>query len=368
MPDRIRIPLRTLHTAAVFAALAAACAPAIAQTPETVGRIEGDNVSVRGQVSLVREAGRNATILSSGSEVTLPAGGARLRLLDGSEMGVCGPAQFSVLKSGGATTLAVNSGRVHARLFPSTPLTFFSPLVVATPLGAGDAPREAVVGLAADGGMCVYAMRGAVRLEHQMSGASVVVPENSEIVFAGGDFDRASPSVGGCRCDALLLDYGPREQRTPHVTTTAAVVRDENEVKEVKEVEEAKEKAPPTAPMTGPVASTTKNEDAAWRVTVPLTFNAADAPLPAAAPSVPDPEIVALLRQVRVSRVATFTGRVEPRAPQATPPRAERQREERASVAGSAPGPPAAKEEKKEEGKGNPIANFFRRLFGMKAK
>lgn len=368
MLRRIRIPGRNLTTAAAIAALGAVCAPATAQTPETVGRIEGDNVSVRGQVSLVREAGRNATILSSGSEVTLPAGGARLRLLDGSEMGVCGPAHFSVLKSGGATTLAVNSGRVHARLFPSTPLTFFSPLVVATPVGAGNAPREAVLGLAPDGGMCVYAMRGAVRLEHQMTGASVVVPENSEIVFAGGDFDRASPSVGGCRCDALLLDYGPREQRAPVVTTTAATVRDENEVKEVKEAEEAREKThPPVAPVTPPPV-TAKNDDAAWRVTVPLTFNAADAAPPAAAPTAPDPEMAALLRAARVSRGATFTGRVEPRAPQATAPRTERQREERASVAGSAPGPSAAKEEKKDEGKGNPIANFFRRLFGMKAK
>jgi hypothetical protein len=42
--------------------------------PETVGRIEGDDVAVKGQVSLVRENNRNTTVLLSGSEITIRSG------------------------------------------------------------------------------------------------------------------------------------------------------------------------------------------------------------------------------------------------------------------------------------------------------
>jgi hypothetical protein len=320
-----------------------AAAPARAQgAPETIGRIEGKDIAVKGQVSLVREGERNVTVLASGSEVTVRSGFARIRLTEGGEIGVCGPANFSVLKSGGAVTLALNHGRIHARVEASVPLTVYTPLIVATPIPVGEAPRDAVVGLDPDGTMCAYAARGAVRLEHQLAGGSVVVPENGEVTLPGGQIEAATSAAGACRCEALLQSYEPPPPPTPKVAVTAVADPAKNEEAEKKEE-----------------APRPRTEEPAWKVLMPpLTFNASS-PAPALEPS---PETILLVREVRVRYGTVFTGQVVPRATLAKP------REEKTALAENPPATPPASAEKKKRGFGARIGNFFRRLFGGKPK
>src|SRR6266849_2827882 len=107
--------------------------------PETVGRIFGDDIAVKGALNVEVENGRSTTVLASGSDVLVRSGQARLELAEGGEIGICGPAHFSLLKSGGAVTLALDYGRIHARLLGSPALAIYTPLIVATPMAIGEA-------------------------------------------------------------------------------------------------------------------------------------------------------------------------------------------------------------------------------------
>src|ERR1700726_2875855 len=52
-------------------------------TPETVGRLSGDDVTVAGAQSLDAQNGRSTAMLASGSEVTVHTGQARIELVEG---------------------------------------------------------------------------------------------------------------------------------------------------------------------------------------------------------------------------------------------------------------------------------------------
>ena len=316
--------------------------PLRAQIPaETVGRIEGDDIAVKGQVSLLRESNRTTTVLASGSEVTVRSGSARILLTEGSEIGICGPAHFSLVKSGGAIILALNSGRIHARLGNAGPLTVYTPLIVATPLAIGDAPREAGIGLEATGAMCVLAARGAVRLEHQFTGMTLVVPERGEVELPGGQLESLRDAAGSCRCEALLARAEPASTAPPPQVSEAAPASPPEQNKEAGKREEAKPPAP---------------ELPTWKVVMPpLTFDAASL----APPPEPSPETILLVREVRVQPTLVFSGRVEPRSSLTSPLVS-------AGVSGISPQPSAAPKSKR--GVGTKIKNFFRRLFGGKPK
>ena len=58
--------------------------------------------------------GKVRTVLRSGSDVHVKAGQARIELIEGGHITICGPAHFSVLKSGGSLTLALDTGTIHA--------------------------------------------------------------------------------------------------------------------------------------------------------------------------------------------------------------------------------------------------------------
>ena len=87
--------LGTLWAVAVFVPAAGAQAP-----DAPVGRIEGENVSVRGEVRVVTENGHTYTALASGSQVTVRSGRARIELAaGGGEIGICGCALIVVESS-----------------------------------------------------------------------------------------------------------------------------------------------------------------------------------------------------------------------------------------------------------------------------
>lgn len=334
---RPRSPVRLWLAGAAVLALWGIAAPA--QTPsETVGRIAGDDIAVKGEVSLVRAGTRSVATLSSGSEVTVRSGQARITLADGSEIDLCGPAQFSILKSGGAITLALNFGRIHARLAPEVPLTVYTPLVVATPVSIAGRPRDAVVGLESSGAMCALSQSGAVRLEQQLTGASLLVPQGGEVVLPDGHLESLRDAEGTCRCDVVLMEDLPEERaRLAQVSSLPPV----NESK--REPQTEKKNETPARAIEQPTFTA---------VMPPLTFDASAPNLPPEPPA----GIVLLVREVRVRSGVILTGRVEPRS---------------SSGSNAARSPQVTSERQGREKRGGffgAVKGFFRRLFGGGSK
>jgi len=273
--------------------------------PETVGRIYGEDIQVQGPSSVEAEGGFSVTMLASGSTVTVRSGQARLLLAEGGEVGICGPAHFSVLKSGGAITLAIDHGRVHAKLENASPLTFYTPLIVASPVAIASGPRDVTVGLEQSGAMCVLAARGAVRIEQQLTGQSVLLPQGGELSLAGGQIEAMRNPSGNCQCEVVVARSQPAVQSKPpqlSLLASAARARPNPPAAENKPATQDPQK-PPT--IEAPV----------YQVLMPpLTFDAAS-PAP---PPQPSPETILLVRQARVRPVKVFRGRVE--EPPAPPP------------------------------------------------
>jgi len=329
-------------------------AGALAQSAgETVGRIEGHDIAVKGQVNLVREGNRSATVLASGSEVTVRSGQARITLADGGEIDICGPAQFTVLKSGGSLTLALGEGRVRARLADTPAITVYTALIVAAPLAVGDGPRDATVGVEADGSVCVLAARGAVRLEEQLTGRSLTLPENGEMILPGGQLEALRDARGECQCEGNLARGEPAAPVSPRSGAVAVGPGDSEKT------DAAKREAPKPA-----------REEPKWTVVMPpLTFDAARPP-PALDPR---PETILLVREVRVQPAIVFSGRVErPRKKknrrEHTGATARGERLDIAAAPADAAPQAVAPEKKQGGGFGTKFRNFFRRLFGRKPK
>ena len=311
--------------------------------PETVGRIEGEDIVVKGAARVDVESGRSTTVLASGSEVTVRSGQARLVLVEGGEIGICAPAHFSLLKSGGAITLALNYGRLRVRLEPGVPLTVFSPLILAMPIAVGSGPRDVTIGLEASGEMCALAARGAVRIEQQLTSQSILVPQSGEVALAAGMLESLHGTSGSCQCEVLSARTEPPPRPKPpelSVPAPAHLARPVQPVKpESKKVENLEEAKPPAI------------EQPVYKVMMPpLTFDAA-APAP---PPDPSPETILLVREVRVQPEVVFRGRVEP-----PPARPAKQPVQAASAkADTLP--------KKQGGVFGKIGGFFRRIFGRK--
>jgi len=108
--------------------------------------------------------------------VRVKSGTARIDLVEGGQISICGPAHLSVLKSGGSLTIALDTGTIHVRIERELALTIYTPQIQAQTVAIGDGPRDALVGFDTAGAMCIRANRGAVRLEQQLTGQSVLIP------------------------------------------------------------------------------------------------------------------------------------------------------------------------------------------------
>ena len=325
---RLSAPAASLRCLLLLAFCFSVGAPARAQAPETIGRIEGDTFTATGQVSIAQENGRSVTTLLSGSQVTVTAGHARLILTDGGEIDICGPAQLSLLKSGGAITLALTHGKVHARISAELPLQIYTAMIVATPVSVGSRPRDAVVGLDAAGTMCVYPAHGAVRLEHQFSSQRVLVPQFGEVTIPGGQLENLHDAEGACRCEIPIAKRESPELPKPLEPPLRAQTQPKPEEKKTDE----KEVPVYTAVMP------------------PLTFSA-EVPAP---PPLPSVRMVRLTRELRL-RPLVFTGTVE------APAKA------RAAAQKPAPTHTEAAAPQPKTSFGAKLKNFFRRLFGRRA-
>lgn len=274
---------------------------------DSVGVIEGEDISVTGPMSVDVVGGQTKTILRSGSDVRVNSGQARISLVEGGQISICGPAHLSVLKSVGTLTVALESGAIHARVLQEPALTVYTPQIQAQTVAIGDDPREVLVGFESPGLMCIRTYRGALRVEQQLSGRSVMVPQGEDVMLANGDIDTMNSGVGHCSCDLQIA----KAASVPPAASSVPAAPQES-------ASAAPEAAPnETAQEAGAKQET--EEEPIYQVDMPpLRYDASARVQPA-----PDPNLMIIVRRVRVRPTLIFKGRVEGEqvaAAVATPP------------------------------------------------
>ena len=278
---RVLLAAAGMLCCAVAVALAGVPAAKVPDEPpsDAVGTIDGNSIAVQGplKVEVVGEEVR--TILHSGGDVRVKSGSARVDLSEGGQLIICGPAHFSVLKSGGALTVALDFGTIHARIEGAPALTIYTPQIQARPVAIGGDAQDLLVGLGAAGAMCVRANSGAVRIEQQLTGQSVLLPQGANVQLMNGQIDSLQTSGVRCSCE---LQTGP-----PEISRLASG----DEVRAAKP----------------PAEKTAAKEEPVYQVFMPpLAFDASAAVQPE-----PDPRLILLVRRVRVRPTLIFQGRVE---------------------------------------------------------
>lgn len=303
----------------------------------TIGRVEGNDVSVEGGSAAANATPTTAPsmFVANGSIITVHSGQARLTLLGGGEVDVCGPAKFTLLQSGQAITLALNFGRMRVQLSASSQLRIFTPTIIATPIDIAGSSRDFTVGLDLNDSLCVVAASGALRLEHQFTGEGLIVPQAGEFFLAAGKLMPVAGVAGSCQCLALQARVSPPLPPSPEMGLTSKPQPDPAPVQEIASPEPPSA-APPATPEAhvptpaiqirqlaianqihpNPLAKDNKEAEAppvpaasipVYKVVMPpLTFSA-DAPAP---PGEPSTDMVLLVRIAHVEPQWQFTGRV----------------------------------------------------------
>jgi hypothetical protein len=261
-------------------------------TDDAVGAIEGDAISVQGPMTVEVVAGKVKTVLRSGNDIRVKSGQARIDLVEGGQISICGPAHLSVLKSGGLLTVALDSGVIHAHIEHSPALTVYTAQIQAKTIAIGDGPQDALIGFDTPGAMCVRATRGAVRLEQQLTGQNVIGPEGRDIVLNNGALDGLRINVGQCVCDWQAANASPPAPELSRPATTEEIQQSAAEAK----------KAPPA------VEKAPAKEEPVYQVFMPPL--AYDAKAKVQRDNF-DPKLILLVRRVRVRPTLIFQGRVE---------------------------------------------------------
>jgi hypothetical protein len=329
--------LAILIAMASFCCVMAAWLVARADNPPTtdiVGAIEGEAISVEGPMSVEATHGVVRTILRSGSNVHVKSGQARVELVEGGQIVVCGPAHFSVLKSGKSLTIALDSGTIHAHIENEPTLSVFTPQIQANPISIGNGAQDIVVGVESTGNMCIRANRGAVRIEQQLTGQSVLVPQNGDISLANGQLETMNNSTGHCECE--LVKAAKPSTATTEVSRLATPEDVQKRASEKKIVPNA-ELPPRVAP-----------QEPIYQVFMPpLQYDATKK-----VQADYDPNLVVLVRRVRVRPTLILQGRVEgdPVVAQTTKPAPE-------------PAKPGAVSKPSEDTTWNRVRTFFHKLW-----
>ncbi len=260
---------------------------------EPVGVIEGDAISVQGPMSVSVVEGQVKTVLRSGGDVRVKSGRATIDLVEGGKIAICGPAHLSVLKSAGALTVALDSGTIHTFVDQEPSLTIYTALLQAKPLSIGGAAQDTLVGLDGQGGLTVRSIAGAVRIEQQLTGQSIVVPQNGDVLLGNGQLNDMKPGSGHATCE---LGEVKMQQPAAQVSVPATA-------------EEVKQNHLADSKPNLPVASTKQSSDEGPIYQVLLAPMRYDANLKVQQPA--DPNLIVMVRRVRVRPTLIFEGRVE---------------------------------------------------------
>jgi hypothetical protein len=291
----IRIARVLALAAAVFCFCAAPFAAPRPDEPaaDSVGLIEGEAISVSGPMSMEVVHGQTRTVLRSGSDVRVKSGTARIDLVEGGQIIICGPAHLSVLKSGGSLTVALDNGTVHAHIEREPALTIYTAQIQAQPVAIGDGPRDLLVGFETSGAMCIRANRGAVRLEQQLTGQSIMVPQAGDVLLTNGQIDSLHTNAGRCACELQVRANPPLQTEISQLATAEEVQKS------------ALNAAPNAPPVSEPKPAT--NEEPIYQVLMPPLVYDAKARVQ---PDI-DPKMIVLVRRARVRPALIFRGRVE---------------------------------------------------------
>jgi len=276
------------------ALITAAAAQPDEPPPDSVGVIDGESISVTGPMSLEVVHGQSKTLLRSGSDVRVPSGTARIDLVEGGQISICGPAHLSVLKSGGSLTIALDTGTIHVLVEGDLPLNIYTPQIQAHTVAVGGGPRDALVGFDSSGAMCVRANRGAIQLEEQLTGQSVLLPQAGDVFIFNGQLENLRSSAGHCACDLQAAKAIPPPP--PEVSRLATADEARQKVTGAKASTQSAALDPPPA-----------REEPIYQVFMPPLIYDANAKVQ---PEI-DPRMIILVRRVRVRPTLIFQGRVE---------------------------------------------------------
>ncbi|MFZ3199516.1 MAG: hypothetical protein WA175_00050 [Candidatus Acidiferrales bacterium] len=310
---------------AAFVLAALLClAPTRAQDapPGVIGRVEGSDVSVESGTAAGIGEPMSAPGISvvNGSVVTVHSGQARMTLAKGGYLDICGPSKFTVLQSGGAITLALSFGTVHAQLPASAVLRIFTPTIIATPLGIGDAARNVTVSLGLDTSLCVLADSGAIQLEQQFTGEKLVVPQAGEFSLASGKLAPVAGAAESCHCEVSEPSAPKPEEEPASKPVERASATPQPEISPAKNPQPLTTEPPAESSILAPAneshpiarsrqdtspAAPSVSEQANNMVLPVLVFSAS-APMP------PDmgPDVILLARRARVEPEWDFDGHV----------------------------------------------------------
>jgi hypothetical protein len=264
---------------------------------EAVGTIEGEAISVQGPMSMETRNGQVKTMLRSGSEVQIKSGQAHIDLVEGGNITICGPAHFSVLKSGSALTIALDTGVIHAHIERQPTLMVYTAQIQAHPIAIGDGPQDLLIGLDSTGTMCIRSGSGAVRIEQQLTGQSLLIPQSGDVSLTNGQLESLRTSTGRCSCELQLSTI-------PSGVST--------QISGLASTEELKRKATDAKPAAA------EKEEPIYQVFMPPLHYDANAKVQKDY----DPNLIILVRRARVRPTLIFQGKVEgdPVVAQVTPP------------------------------------------------
>jgi hypothetical protein len=342
--DSQRYRLATLAALVALASgalLTAAAGGSDNPSDDAVGTIEGDSIALQGPMSVEVVRGQIKTMLRSGNDIRVKSGQARLDLVEGGQIAICGPAHLSVLKSGGALTVALDTGVIHARIERKPVLTIYTAQIQAKPISIGDGPQEALIGFETPGAMCVKAASGAIRLEQQLTAQNVIVPQGGDVLINNGQLEGLQNTRGHCSCE---MELAKAQQKAPEFSRMATP--EEIEQKRADEKKDEKNVAAVADEKPKP------KEEPVYQVFMPpLSYDAHAA----VQKDNFDPKLILLVRRVRVRPTLIFQGRVE-----------ERTAAQNAMAKAAKPAPTtptAAAPQQTDNSVVNRVRAFFRRLF-----
>jgi hypothetical protein len=329
----------TALTAALFHALPTAAAAGTDNPPDdAVGTIEGEAIALQGPMTVEVVHGQVKTVLRSGNDIRVKTGQARMELVEGGKIAICGPAHLSVLKSGGSLTVALDSGVIRVHIDKQPAITIYTAQIQAKPMSIGEGPEDALIGFDAPGVMCVRATSGAIRLEQQLTGQSVIVPQGGDILLNNGALEGLQNTGGHCACEMQWAKNDPPPPEISRIATTEEIRQRDAEAKKASsapapattpapapEKMAAAEKAPASEkpaeaerqPVTAENAPADKSpaersaapkQEPVYQVFMPPLAYDAHA---AVQPDNFDPKLIMLVRRVRVRPTLIFQGRVE---------------------------------------------------------
>lgn len=163
-----------------------------------IGTVSGKQVQLRGVIQI--QAGQ--PVVSSGTEIDVAQGAARLHLQRGGEILICGPARLSVIAGGsGSLLISLEQGGINLRYASGVPDSVLTPdFRVDTVVPPGEfSSTSASLALDQTGRLCIHDQGSALTLQAMAGGNDHSLIAGDRLLFRPSD--GASTPVPSCSCD-----------------------------------------------------------------------------------------------------------------------------------------------------------------------